>query len=200
MSDWPHSPAKRAVDLVGAAVLLVIVSPVMLGIALLLWCTGVRPVLFMQERPGLRGRRFRLVKFRTLVDAAPDAEDADPPPPVNRLAEGLRLTGLDELPELWNILTGDMSFVGPRPLLVRYLDRYTPEQARRHEVRPGLTGWAQVHGRNNLDWQHRFEMDVWYVDHATWKTDLHILLLTLKTLWTRTGGQPAGEFRGTDGG
>lgn len=199
MTGWPHSPVKRAVDVAGAAVLLVILSPVLLGIALLLWCTGARPVLFVQERPGLRGRRFRLVKFRTLKEAAADAEDTDPPPPLNRLAEGLRLTGLDELPELWNILNGDMSFVGPRPLLVRYLDRYTPEQARRHDVRPGLTGWAQVHGRNDLDWERRFEMDVWYVDHATWKTDLRILFLTLTTLWRRTGVQPAGEFRGTDG-
>lgn len=193
---WPHSPLKRLLDAVMAAVLLVLLSPLLLVLAGVSLLTLGRPVFFVQERPGRNGRVFRLIKFRTLVPAEEGSGSATGHRPPNRVAAFLRASGLDELPELWNILCGDMSFVGPRPLLVQYLERYSPEQARRHDVRPGLTGWAQVQGRNELDWNRRFEFDVWYVDHATWTTDLRILFLTLRQLWSRTGTQEPGEFRG----
>ena len=141
-----------------------------------------RPVFFVQKRAGLGGRPFNLVKFRTMRDGAEtDAER------LTRLGRWLRATSLDELPELWNVLRGEMSLVGPRPLLMRYLPRYTPEQARRHEVLPGLTGWAQVNGRNALSWERKFEYDVWYVDHRSFWLDLKILLMTVWLVVARRG-------------
>lgn len=149
---------------------------------------------FFQERPGLHGRIFRLVKFKTMTDER-DADgnllpDADRLTPVGRL---VRSTSIDELPQLWNVLRGDMSLIGPRPLLVQYLPLYTPDQARRHNVRPGITGWAQVNGRNAISWQRKFELDVWYVDHCTLATDLRILLLTIKKVLTRADINQAGQ-------
>lgn len=149
---------------------------------------------FFQERPGLHGRVFRLVKFKTMTDER-DADgnllpDADRLTPVGRL---VRSTSIDELPQLWNVLRGDMSLIGPRPLLVQYLPLYTPDQARRHDVRPGITGWAQVNGRNAISWQRKFELDVWYVDHCTFATDLRILLLTIKKVLTRADINQAGQ-------
>jgi lipopolysaccharide/colanic/teichoic acid biosynthesis glycosyltransferase len=147
-----------------------------------------RPVFFVQERPGLGGRPFRLIKFRTM--RAGQGSDAER---LTRLGRFLRSTSLDELPELLNVLKGEMSLVGPRPLLMRYLARYTPEQARRHEVRPGLTGWAQVNGRNALTWERKFEYDVWYVDHRSLWLDAKILWLTVWQVLTRKGISGEGE-------
>ena len=149
---------------------------------------------FFQERPGLHGRIFRLVKFKTMTDER-DADgnllpDADRLTRVGRL---VRSTSIDELPQLWNVLRGDMSLIGPRPLLVQYLPLYTPDQARRHNVRPGITGWAQVNGRNAISWQRKFELDVWYVDHCTLATDLRIIFLTIKKVLTRADINQAGQ-------
>ena len=195
---------KRLLDVVGAAVALLVTAPLQAVIAIALRITQGSPVVFAQERPGLGGQPFRLYKFRTMRDAhdgdgrpLPDGER------ITRLGRLLRHTSLDELPELYNVLRGDMSLVGPRPLLMSYLERYSPEQARRHEVRPGLTGLAQVEGRNQLSWEERFDHDVWYVDHATVWLDLKIIARTVGMVLRREGiSHPAHptmhEFRGSD--
>lgn len=171
--------AKRTLDLLVAAVALILLSPVILIVALLVLVTMGRPILFRQQRPGLHGRPFAMLKFRTMrEDPALGTGVASDGRRLTRLGRFLRRTSLDELPELWNILKGDMSLVGPRPLLMQYLDRYTPQQARRHEVKPGLTGWAQVNGRNALSWEEKFALDTWYVDHRSFFLDVRILLLT----------------------
>jgi sugar transferase EpsL len=195
---------KRIVDVVGAAVGLVVLSPVLGVIAVLVrWKLG-SPVLFRQTRPGLHGQPFELIKFRTMTDArGPDGEllpDVDRLPPVGRW---LRATSLDELPELVNVLRGDMSLVGPRPLLMEYLGLYTTEQARRHEVRPGLTGWSQVNGRNAPSWADKLAMDVWYVDHRSLWLDLRILARTVASVVARRGVTADGhattpKFTGSD--
>ena len=152
------------------------------------------PVLFFQVRPGLRGQLFKMVKFRTMTDERNN--DGALLPDVKRLTpfgRFLRSSSLDELPELWNVLKGEMSLVGPRPLLVEYLPLYTPEQARRHEVRPGITGWAQVNGRNAISWEDKFALDVWYVDHRSLWLDLRILWMTVKKVLVRDGISAAGE-------
>jgi lipopolysaccharide/colanic/teichoic acid biosynthesis glycosyltransferase len=179
---------KRAFDLVGALAGLTALSPVLLIVAAAVALRLGRPVLFRQRRPGRDGRVFWLLKFRTMTEARdsdgrlrPDAERLTP------FGRALRRLSLDELPELLNVLRGDMSLVGPRPLLVQYLERYTATQARRHEVRPGITGWAQVNGRNALTWDERFALDVWYVDHVSLSLDLRILLKTVRSVWTRDG-------------
>ena len=173
---------KRLIDVAGSALGLVLLSPVMLAIALLVRLTLGRPILFRQRRPGLHGRIFTLVKFRTM---RPGKEpDAQRTPLLGRL---LRTTSLDEIPQLWNVLVGDMSLVGPRPLLVEYLAKYSPRQARRHDVRPGMTGWVQVNGRNSLDWDRKFELDVWYVDNGSLLVDLKILLKTFRRVLGRKG-------------
>ncbi len=179
---------KRVFDVLAAGVALILLAPVYVIVALLVAVRLGRPVLFRQLRPGLRGRPFRLVKFRTMTDAR-DAEGNLLPDDVRltRFGRFLRSTSLDELPELWNVLRGDMSLVGPRPLLMSYLERYTPEQARRHEVRPGLTGWAQVNGRNRLGWDDRFAHDVWYVDRVGLWLDLKILAATVAAVARRDG-------------
>lgn len=185
---------KRLFDLVVAASLLVALALPMLFLALLIgWRLG-RPVLFRQIRPGRHGRPFTMVKFRTMTDARdsagvllPDAQRMTP------FGSFLRSSSLDELPELWNVLRGDMSLVGPRPLLMEYLPLYTPEQARRHEVRPGITGWAQVNGRNALSWEERFKLDVWYVDHHSLWLDLRIFWLTVRKVIQRDGISAAGD-------
>ena len=178
--------AKRLLDILVSLAALILLAPVLLVIALLVRVKLGSPVLFRQPRPGLGGRPFEFIKFRTML---PDtgggvASDAQRLTPFGR---ALRAASLDELPELWNVLRGDMSLVGPRPLLMQYLGRYSPEQARRHEVKPGLTGWAQVNGRNALSWERKFELDVWYVDNRTFWLDLRILVLTVLSVFRRSG-------------
>ena len=185
---------KRGLDIVIASTALLLAAPVLLFVAIAVRVNLGGPVLFRQQRPGLHGRPFTMVKFRTMRDAL--GRDGRPLPDADRLTPFgtlLRSTSLDELPELWNVLRGDMSLVGPRPLLMEYLDRYTPEQARRHEVRPGVTGWAQVHGRNALSWEERFRLDVWYVEHRSLRLDLQILRRTLALVLRRTGVSANGE-------
>lgn len=175
---------KRGFDILVAFWALLALFPLLVVLYLIVWGQMGRPVFFRQRRPGLQGKLFELVKFRTMRDAI--GADGNPLPDAERLTgfgRWLRATSLDELPELWNVLKGEMSLVGPRPLLVQYLDRYTPEQARRHDVRPGITGWAQINGRNNQTWPQRFALDVWYVEHQSFALDIRILFLTLwKTL------------------
>jgi len=179
---------KRLFDLLVALFGLILLSPLL---AVLAWQIRRRlgtPVLFRQVRPGLHGRPFELIKFRSMRDAL-DA-DGRPLPDAERLTPFggfLRASSLDELPELWNVLRGDMSLVGPRPLLMEYLPLYSAEQARRHAVRPGITGWAQVNGRNALSWEDKFRLDVWYVDHRSLRLDLKIILLTLRKVVARDG-------------
>ena len=185
---------KRCADIGVAAVALLVAAPLLLLVALAVRVKLGSPVLFRQRRPGLHGRPFTMVKFRTMRDAI--GRDERPLPDTERLTpfgKLLRSTSLDELPELWNVLHGEMSLVGPRPLLMEYLDRYTPEQARRHEVRPGVTGWAQVHGRNALSWEERFRLDVWYVEHRSLRLDLQILIRTFSMVLCRTGVTANGE-------
>ena len=185
---------KRAFDVVAAAAGLAILAVPMLAIAVAVrMCLG-KPVLFTQLRPGRHGIPFRLIKFRTMRPAV-DAEGRPLPDEqrLTRLGQFLRAASLDELPELWNVLRGDMSLVGPRPLLMEYLPLYTPEQARRHEVRPGITGWAQINGRNSLSWEEKFELDVWYVDHASFWLDLKIIALTVWKTLRRDGINPTGH-------
>lgn len=174
---------KRWVDIIGAIAGLVTLAPVLLAVTLIVLCSMGRPVLFRQCRPGLHHKPFVLVKFRTMSSSC-DGDGAllDDGQRLTRVGRFLRGASLDELPELWNVLRGDMSLVGPRPLLPQYLDRYTPRQARRHEVRPGLTGWAQVNGRNAISWEDRFELDVWYVDNQSLALDLKIILMTVVRL------------------
>jgi lipopolysaccharide/colanic/teichoic acid biosynthesis glycosyltransferase len=179
---------KRVVDIVGASVGIILFAPVMLVVALLVLLTMGRPVLFRQQRPGLRGKPFTLYKFRTMRDArTPSGELLPDELRLTTFGKWLRSTSLDELPELFNVLKGEMSLVGPRPLLMEYLPRYSPEQARRHEVKPGITGWAQVNGRNALSWEEKFRMDVWYVDNWNLWLDMKILLLTIWKVLKREG-------------
>lgn len=195
----PYRIGKRAFDLVLAASLLLVLAPLLLVLAAIIALRLGRPVLFSQPRPGRHGQVFTLYKFRTMTEAR-DASGALLPDAVRLtpLGRWLRATSLDELPELWNILRGEMSFVGPRPLLVRYLPRYSPEQARRHEVRPGLTGWAQINGRNALTWEAKFALDVWYVDHASFWLDLQILWQTAFKVFRREGISAVGEATMTE--
>ncbi|MBI3416391.1 MAG: sugar transferase [Verrucomicrobia bacterium] len=194
---------KRAFDLALVVVFAPIWILLLLAVALLVRCRIGSPVLFRQRRPGKDGAIFVLLKFRTMTDAR-DASGRllDDAHRLTPFGHCLRATSLDELPELLNVLRGEMSLVGPRPLLVEYLDRYTPEQARRHEVRPGLTGWAQVNGRNALSWEEKFKLDVWYVDNHTLWLDVKILWLTVKRVLLREDinaddGEPPSEFRGS---
>lgn len=185
---------KRLFDVVVSAMGLLLLSPI---IAVVAWQVRRKlgsPVFFRQVRPGLNGKPFKMVKFRTMRDAV-DAQ-GNPLPDSERLTPFgtfLRSTSLDELPELWNVLKGDMSLVGPRPLLMEYLPLYSAEQYRRHEVRPGVTGWAQVNGRNALSWEEKFKLDVWYVDNRSFWLDLKILLLTIKKVFIREGISGEGE-------
>lgn len=182
------SPIKRGIDIVASILLLVLLSPLLLIISVVIRINMGSPVFFKQVRAGLHGRPFTILKFRTMIDAFD--QNGCPLPDEKRLTplgRFLRSTSLDELPELVNVLRGDMSLVGPRPLLVEYLDRYTPEQARRHEVKPGITGWAQVNGRNALTWEEKFKLDVWYVDNWSLWLDLKILWLTCVAVVTRRG-------------
>ncbi|MGC1214952.1 MAG: sugar transferase [Micromonospora sp.] len=185
MPGHPYDRPKQLLDVVVAGLALVVLSPVLLAVAVLVAVGLGRPVLFRQTRPGLHGRLFELRKFRTMKPMGPGlVSDGDR---LTGLGRWLRATSLDELPTLWNVLRGDMSLVGPRPLLVRYLDRYTPEQARRHEVRPGVTGLAQVRGRNSLSWEEKFAYDVRYVDTRCLRLDLRILAETVVRVLRREG-------------
>jgi lipopolysaccharide/colanic/teichoic acid biosynthesis glycosyltransferase len=192
-----YDAVKRLLDVIASAVLLVVLSPVLAVTAILVASRLGRPVLFRQPRPGRGGRVFTILKFRSMRGDAPVggaveavATDAERLTPFGRT---LRSTSLDELPELVNVLLGHMSIVGPRPLLPEYLGRYNEEQARRHEVRPGITGWAQVNGRNAVAWKDRLAMDVWYVDHRSFALDARILLMTVRAVFSREGVAEAGH-------
>jgi lipopolysaccharide/colanic/teichoic acid biosynthesis glycosyltransferase len=185
---------KRTVDVLGAAIGLIVFLPVLIAIALMIRREMGYPVLFNQIRPGRDGKPFQMIKFRTMRDAVdangralPDAER------LTKLGRFLRSSSLDELPELWNVLKGEMSLVGPRPLLMEYLPLYSPEQSRRHAVRPGVTGWAQVNGRNAISWEEKFALDVWYVDNQSLWLDLKIIWRTIRKVIKRDGISAAGE-------
>jgi sugar transferase EpsL len=193
---------KRLFDLIITFVVLALLFPLMLIIALLIRLKLGSPVLFRQERPGLHGKPFIVYKFRTMKDLRDSQSLLIPDQDrLTLFGHTLRSTSLDELPELFNVLKGDMSLVGPRPLLMEYLDRYTAEQARRHEARPGITGWAQVNGRNAISWEEKFALDLWYVDHCSLWLDIKILFLTIWKVLRREGISQQGqatmsEFKG----
>jgi lipopolysaccharide/colanic/teichoic acid biosynthesis glycosyltransferase len=196
--------SKRLFDIVSAGLALILLSPVMAVVALLVRIKLGSPVIFGQKRPGYKTELFTIYKFRTMLDTRDAAgkllPDADRLPHFGRV---LRSTSLDELPELWNVLKGEMSWVGPRPLLIAYLDRYSPEQNRRHDVLPGVTGWAQVNGRNAISWSEKFKLDVWYVDHWSFWLDLKILFMTFWKVIKREsinapGEATSGEFMGNE--
>ncbi len=195
---------KRPTDILLSALGLLALAPVMAAVAAAVAVALGRPVFFRQERPGLHGKPFRLIKFRTMLDAVDShGKPLDDAQRLTRFGRFLRASSLDELPELWNVLKGDMSLVGPRPLLMQYLPLYTPEQARRHDVRPGLTGWSQVNGRNALGWPDKLALDVWYVDNRSFRLDLKILLMTVAKVLSRAGIAAEGsetmpEFLGND--
>jgi sugar transferase EpsL len=193
----PYRFFKRFADLVLSALGLLVLSPLLLVTSLLVLVLLGSPVLFVQQRPGLNARPFRLVKFRTMRAGTGTDEQR-----LTGFGRFLRRFSIDELPELWNVLRGEMSLVGPRPLLMQYLEHYTPEQARRHDTKPGITGWAQVNGRNALTWEQKFEHDTWYVDHCSAGLDLRILARTLGRVLGRRGVEFPGQdqmpyFRGT---
>lgn len=180
---------KRIIDFCIAAVALLVLSPLLVVVTVWLhFANRGAGAFFFQERPGKNARIFRVVKFKTMTDER-DANGQLLPDEqrLTRVGRFVRSTSIDELPQLWNVLRGDMALIGPRPLLVQYLPLYSPRQARRHEVRPGITGWAQCHGRNAISWTQKFEYDVWYVDHLSFLTDLKVIWLTIKTVLTRSG-------------
>jgi sugar transferase EpsL len=197
------SLSKRIFDLLVTMIGLIVILPLLFVISLLVWIFLGTPILFRQPRPGYKGRPFITYKFRTMTNRCgqdgkllPDAERLTP------FGRFLRSTSLDDLSQLLNVLRGEMSLVGPRPLLMRYLERYTPEQMRRHDVLPGITGWAQIHGRNALDWDEKFRLDVWYVDHRSFWLDIKIMFLTPWKVFKRegisqTGHVTAEEFKGS---
>lgn len=193
---------KRAVDIVISIIALVLLFPILLGIALILLFTQGRPVFFIQLRPGLHGRAFRMIKFASMTNERDAKGELLPASQrVTRFGRLLRRTSVDELPELWNVLKGEMSLVGPRPLLMEYLPLYSPQQHRRHLVRPGITGWAQVNGRDALSWDEKFALDLWYVDNHSFWLDCKILFLTIKRVIDRKGNidatkQKVAKFRG----
>lgn len=205
MSSIRDDMLKRVFDFVVALLLLLVFSPVLMIVAILVRLKLGRPIFFSQDRPGKNGRPFRMLKFRTMLNAVGAA--GEPLPDDFRLTSfgrALRSSSLDELPELLNVLRGEMSLVGPRPLLMEYLPLYSPEQSRRHEVRPGITGWAQVNGRNSLSWEEKFALDVWYVDHRSLVLDMKILWSTIRKVLKRDGISADGDatmppFKGAKG-
>ena len=179
---------KRLFDIIGALLGLILFAPVFLLLAILIRRQMGSPVFFRQTRPGRDGQSFEMLKFRTMRDAiGPDGQPLPDADRMTKLGQKLRSTSLDELPELWNVLKGEMSLVGPRPLLMEYLPLYNEEQARRHEVRPGVTGWAQINGRNAISWEQKFSLDVWYVDNRTFWLDFKIIWLTIRKVLMRDG-------------
>jgi len=185
---------NRLLDICASGCALFLLSPVMLIVVIMIRLKLSTPVFFRQIRPGIKGEPFEMIKFRTMLDAVD--KDSEPLPDEQRMTpfgKLLRSTSIDELPELWNVLKGDMSLVGPRPLLMEYLPLYNVEQRRRHEVRPGITGWAQINGRNSLSWDDRFKLDVWYVDNRSFWLDLKILFLTVKKVLIRDGISAEGQ-------
>lgn len=191
---WNHG-AKRTFDFLAAVALLLLLSPLLLLLALWVRISMGAPVFFRQARGGFRGSIFEVVKFRTMTDQRDPGGNLLPDQQrLTSAGRALRATSLDELPTLWNVITGDMSLVGPRPLMARYLERYSAEQKRRHDVLPGITGWAQVNGRNAIEWEQKFALDLWYVDHAGFWLDMKVLWLTLwKTLRREGIGYGASE-------
>ncbi len=194
---------KRAFDIVFSAGWLIGFAPLLLIVAILVRLKLGSPVLFIQERPGLRGRPFRMVKFRTMTDErGPDGELLPDEHRLTSFGRFLRATSLDEFPVMWNVLLGDMSVVGPRPLLMRYVPRYSAFQTRRMEVKPGVTGWAQVNGRSAIGWDEKFALDVWYIDHRSFWLDMRIVVMTFFKVLARSGAErdknapPLEEFRG----
>ena len=197
---------KRLIDVMAATVLLLFLAPMLLLLALAVAITLGRPVLFSQLRPGLHSVPFKMYKFRSMRDACGrDGRPLEDALRMTKFGRFLRATSLDELPELWNVLVGEMSLVGPRPLLMEYLPLYTPEQLRRHDVRPGITGWAQINGRNAISWEKKFALDIWYVDHRNFMLDLRILMLTALHILRPSGVNQSGattmnKFTGTSSG
>lgn len=193
---------KEVADRLIAAIALLIFSPLLLIIAIAIYIRMGKPIVFSQPRPGKDNRIFTFYKFRTMTDDRDLAGNLLPDEQrLTAFGQFLRRTSLDELPQLWNVLKGDLSLVGPRPLLVKYLDRYTPEQARRHDVKPGITGWVQINGRNALNWEEKFKLDIWYVDHWSLWLDLQILFLTIGKVLQQEGINQEGyvtaeEFKG----
>lgn len=180
---------KRLLDIAVSSVALLLLSPLLLVVTVWLnFANKGAGVFFLQPRPGYKGRVFKVIKFKTMTDER-DAEGHLLPDGqrLTRVGRFVRSTSIDELPQIFNVLKGEMSFIGPRPLLVRYLPLYSDEQMRRHDVRPGITGWAQCHGRNAISWTEKFSLDVWYVDHLSWWTDLKVVLYTVKTVFLRQG-------------
>lgn len=180
--------AKRIFDSIVSATLLCLLTPIFLIIACLIKLNIGSPIFFRQTRPGFNGQPFEILKFRTLLNKKNRAGELLPDDQrITRFGRILRATSVDELPELWNVLKGEMSLVGPRPLLINYLSLYTQEQMRRHEVKPGITGWAQINGRNSISWEEKFKFDIWYVTHHSFLLDLYILGITLKKVLLQTG-------------
>jgi len=185
---------KRVLDITVSVYVLLIFAPIIFLTAVMVLLRLGSPVFFTQVRPGKNGKSFQMIKFRSMLDAV--SKDGKPLPDDERLTsfgKFLRASSLDELPGLWNVLKGEMSLVGPRPLLIEYLPLYSKEQARRHEVRPGITGWAQVNGRNAISWDQKFELDVWYVENQSFRLDLKILFLTVKKVFVREGISQRGQ-------
>lgn len=178
---------KRFIDVVAAAVGLIVLSPVLIVVTIWLhYANKGAGAFFCQKRPGYKGVIFKIVKFKTMTDERDSAGELLPDARrLTKVGKFVRSTSIDELPQLWNVLKGDMSLIGPRPLLPRYIPLYSQEQMRRHDVRPGITGWAQVHGRNNISWAHKFELDVWYVDNISFRTDCSIVISTIKKVLKR---------------
>ena len=203
-ATWQPPLSKRIFDRLIAILLLILLSPLYLVLSIFVLIFHGHPVIFTQNRPGLRGEIFKLYKFRTMTnEKESNGELCSDEKRLTSFGKFLRSTSLDELPELLNVLFGQMSLVGPRPLLVQYLERYTPHQARRHDVLPGITGWAQINGRNNLSWEDKFDLDVWYVDHWSFWLDLKIILLTPLKVFKREGitsegNATAKEFMGIE--
>lgn len=185
---------KRLFDILFSALALMVFSFLIFFLYLIIKKKLGSPVIFSQKRPGLDGKIFKMIKFRSMLDTTDQNGDILPDHArLTSFGEKLRTTSLDELPGLWNVLKGDMSLVGPRPLLVEYLPLYSNEQARRHKVKPGITGWAQINGRNTISWQQKFELDIWYVDNQSWWLDIKILVLTVKKVFARSDINAAGE-------
>lgn len=197
--------SKRLFDLILTALGLILISPILLILVLVIWFVQGRPILFQQKRPGFHGTPFMIYKFRTMTNERDDKDNLKPDAQrITQLGKFLRSTSLDELPELINVLRGEMSLIGPRPLLMQYLERYSPEQARRHNVLPGMTGWAQINGRNAISWEDRFRLDTWYVDHWSLWLDIKILGFTFWKVIKREGINQPGqatseEFMGNHG-